>query len=95
MWLHRSCFKTPKIRNQMTQLSGTQFDKTTTRSEYWEVVALPLFILRGHFHIRIYVCSLVVIFRNWVCDNLVYQFPSKLNIAMTSLAKEPLSRLGS
>ena len=63
-----------------TQLSGTQFDKTTTRSEYWEV-PFPLCILNRE-HLTLYVCvllllSLVVLLRNWVWDNRAHLFPTE------------------
>ena len=36
---------------------------------------LPLCILVRNFRIYLYIVSLVVILRNWVCDNWVYRFP--------------------
>ena len=64
----------PLGKNRWTQLSETQFDKTTKRYEYWEVLSLSLSTLTRNFRIYLYIVSLVIILSNWVPDNWVYQF---------------------
>ena len=64
-----SCVLLLLIGNQQTQLSRTQFDKTTARYEYWEVLSPPLCLFEGvyvYIYIYIlYVVSLAAILRNW------------------------------
>ena len=52
---------------------GAQFDKTSTRYVYWEVFCPSLSVdFNWQFlHMYLYIASLVVVLRNWVCDGRV------------------------
>ena len=42
--------KDAEFRNQQTQLSGTQFDKTTGRYQYWEKLVPSLYVSNSIFN---------------------------------------------
>ena len=64
---------------------GTQFDKITTRCKYWEVLSPPsVHFNEEFFRIFCFFVSLVVILRNWVCDNWVDRLPKTSHLRVSS-----------
>ena len=85
-----------KVLNSKTKRSATSRlscrGPSSTRYECWKVLSPPSVYFNTEFlYIHIYICvcvyivSLVLVLRNWDCDNWVYQFPKRETKSETKL----------